>query len=80
MGNDFTLLSAMPIVTFFSGSITADSQCIDISIIADDIYEQNQVFSVSIGSVSLTTAATIGTPNSITITIQDKNGLFHLFF
>ena len=80
MGNDFTLLSAMPIITFFSGSAAnTDSKCIDISIIADDIYEENQVFSVSIDSVSLTTAAMIGTPNSVTITIQDNNGLLQLF-
>ena len=74
MGNDFTLHSAMSIVTFLIGSANTDSQCIDISIITDDIYEENQVFSVSIDSVSLTTAATIGTPNSVTITIQDNNG------
>ena len=74
MGNDFTLHTALPIVTFSTGSANTDLQCIDISIIADDIYEENQVFSVSIDSVSLTTAATIGTPNSVTITIQDNNG------
>ena len=74
MGNDFTLHSVMSIVTFSTGSANTDSQCIDISITTDDIYEENQVFSVSIGSVSLTTAAVIGTPSSITITIQDNNG------
>ena len=74
MGNDFALLSASTTVTFLTGSTNGDSQCIDISIIADDTYEENQVFSVTIDSVSLTTAAMIGAPNSVTITIQDNNG------
>ena len=76
-GEDFALLSSNTIVTFLTGSTNADPECIQISIIDDDIYEEDQDFSVSIDSISLTTAATIGTP--IVITIQDSNGLLQLF-
>ena len=48
--------------------------CLQIDIIDDDIYEEDQQFSVSITAVSPSTVALIGTESSVTKTIQDNNG------
>ena len=61
---------------FASGAVSdGDVQCINIDVTDDDIYEEEQQFSVSIASISNPSAAQIGSPNSITKTIQDINGL-----
>ena len=77
MGEDFSVDPATPtLLTFASGTvINGDERCIQINIIDDDIYEEQQQFGVSIVSVSLPSAALIGTPNPITKTIQDIEGL-----
>ena len=63
-------------VTFPSGTTSdGDSQCITIDIVDDDIYEEDQHFMVEIKSATPTTSASVGSPNSASVTIQDNNGL-----
>ena len=52
-----------------------DSVCLQIDIIDDDIYEEDQQFSVSIAAVTPNLVAVIGENNSVTMTIQDSNGI-----
>ena len=77
MAEDYAIDPATPtLLTFASGTVTnGDERCIQININDDDIYEELQQFSVSIVSVSLPSAAQIGSPNPITKTIQDIEGL-----
>ena len=76
MGEDYLLHPAtLTLLTFVSGTVSnGDEQCIEIDITDDDIYEEEQQFSVSIASVSNPSAAQIGSPNPITKIIQDING------
>ena len=76
MMEDYTSDPATPtLLTFVSGTVSnGDEQCIEIDITDDDIYEEEQQFNVSIASVS-NPSAQIGSPNPITKTIQDINGL-----
>ena len=73
---DYTIDPATPtLLNFASGAVSdGDTRCINIDITDDDIYEEQQEFSVGITSVSNPSAAQIGTPNPITKTIQDNNG------
>ena len=77
MTEDYTIDPATStLLNFASGAVNeADVRCINISITDDDIYEEQQQFNVSIVSVSNPSAAQIGSPNPITKTIQDINGL-----
>ena len=65
-------------LTFTSGiTSNGDSECVEISIIDDDIYEDDQQFTVSIATVSPPSIAEIGFPSSMILTIQDNNGLWY---
>lgn len=72
VGEDYTVDTATTIV-YASG--TSDlMRCIDITILDDDIYEENQDFSVTLQTMSPASVIVFGAPNSITKTIQDNNG------
>ena len=59
-----------------SGSVVnGDSACIGVVIHDDDIYEEDQLFNISIASVSPSSVAIIGTTNNVVITIRDNGGL-----
>ncbi|CAI8048181.1 Sodium/calcium exchanger 1, partial [Geodia barretti] len=59
-GSDYTL--SVTSVTFLSGmTINGDTQCAEIQIVDDDIYEEDEVFLVSISTVTPSSAAMIGT-------------------
>ena len=61
---------------FGSGNTSnGDSQCIEVTVTDDDIFEGDQHFTVSIDSASPSSVASIGSPNSLTVTIEDNNGL-----
>ena len=63
-------------LTFGSGiTSNGDSQCIEVTVTDDDIFEGDQQFTVTIDSVSPSSVASIGSPNSLTVTIEDNNGL-----
>ena len=63
-------------MTFLSGTtINGDTQCAEIQIVDDDIYEEDEVFLVSISTVMPSSAAMIGTLSSIANTIQDNQGM-----
>ena len=63
-------------LTFGSGNTSnGDSQCIEVTVTDDDIFEGDQQFTVSIDSASPSSVASIGSPNSLTVTIEDNNGL-----
>ena len=51
-----------------------DSRCLTITINNDDIYEEEQDFTISISGVTPYTAVTFVT-NTLTKTIQDDGGL-----
>ena len=66
-------------VTFPSGTTNdGDNECITIAIMGDDIYEEDQQFTVEFESVTPTTAASVGSPSSASVTIQNNNGLYEL--
>ena len=76
MEEDYSFDPTTTTLNFVSGSVSnGDERCIEINITDDDIYEEEQQFSVSIASVSNPSAAEIGSPNPITKTIQDMDGL-----
>ena len=63
-------------LTFGSGNTSnGDSQCIEVTVTDDDIFEGDQQFTVTVDSASPSSVASIGSPNSLTVTIQDNNGL-----
>ena len=62
-------------VTFESGMTeNGDTQCVEIQIEDDDIYEEDEVFLVTITTVAPSSAAVIGTLSEVTKTIQDNAG------
>ena len=73
-GSDYIQLSTT--VTFQS-SITnnSDTQCVEIQIEDDDIYEEDEVFLVTITTVAPSSVAVIGTVSEVTKTIQDNTGM-----
>lgn len=73
-GEDFVVSS--PTTQTFIGGITGNGNlmCIGISIVDDDIYEEEQQFLVNITSVSPPSAVMMGTPSTTTVTIQDNQG------
>ena len=65
----------MTTATFESGiTVDGDTQCIQIAIIEDDIYEEDEVFFFQISSVTPSSAAVIVSPTQVTKTIQDNGG------
>ena len=73
VGSDYALL--MTTATFESGMTSnGDNQCIQIDIMEDDIYEQDEIFIFRISSVTPSSAAVIGSPMQVTKTIQDNDG------
>ena len=73
VGSDYALL--MTTATFESGMTSnGDNQCIQIDIMEDDIYEQDEIFIFRISSVTPSSAAVIGSPMQVTKTIQDNAG------
>lgn len=81
VGEDYTI-DTSTVVTFAAGATNTVNNmgCIMITIVDDDIYEENQDFSVTIESMLPTSLVTIGSPNSITKTIQDNNGSLQKIF
>ena len=74
-GEDFSVHPPATTLVFPSGSVSnGDSQCVEICITDDDIYEENELFSVSIESVTLSLPVVIGT---ITLTLLDHIGLLY---
>ena len=74
-GGDF-IVTSVATQTFTSGSTASTSSlCISINIVEDDVYEENEEFTVSINSVSPFSAAMVGAPDNVTKTIQDNQGL-----
>lgn len=74
---DFTVDLSTLNQIFSSGSTSnGDSVCINIGIVEDDIYEEDQQFNVRIASLSPSTAANSASPDSVSITIQDNDGLY----
>ncbi|CAI7989325.1 hypothetical protein GBAR_LOCUS186, partial [Geodia barretti] len=72
---DFDILSPVSVVFNSSGNVTnGDNLCLGLSILEDDIYEEDQLLNVSIVSVSPSSAATVGTDKSA-ITIEDNGDL-----
>ena len=72
-GSDYSLTSTT--VIFESGMTNNGStQCVEIQIEDDDIYEEDEVFLVTIITVAPSSAAVIGTPSEVTKTIQDNAG------
>ena len=74
LGNgDFTLVSAT--VTFLSNNtIDGDTKCIEINIVDDDIYEEDEVFLLNITNVMPSSTAVIGAMQQVAKTIQDNMG------
>ena len=71
-GSDYIATTTM--VTFLSGMTNNEStQCVEIQIIDDDIYEEDEVFLVSISTVMPPSSVMIGT-QSINKTIWDNAG------
>ena len=70
--SDFTLAST---VTFLGGlTYNGDTQCVEIQIVDDDIYEEDEVFLVTISTVTPSSAVTIVAPSNVTKTLQDNEG------
>ena len=72
---DFAVASAVTQTFTSGGTINGGSVCIIIDIVEDDVYEENEDFTVSINSVSPSSAAIVGAPDNVTKTIQDNQGL-----
>ena len=74
---DYTFTSP-PEVTFGVGDTPSvangDTRCLTITINNDDIYEEEQDFTISISGVTPSTAVNFAT-NTLTKTIQDDGGL-----
>ena len=63
-------------MTFLSGiTFNGDIQCAEIQIEDDDIYEEDEVFLVTISTVTPSSAAIIGALSEVTNTIQDNQGM-----
>ena len=74
-GEDFEILSSLSMVFNSDGNVAnGDTLCLGLGILEDDIYEENQLLNVSIVSVSPSSAATVGTDESV-ITIEDNGGV-----
>ena len=72
---DYTIDSATT-VTFNSGTtMNGDTACVNVGIEDDDNYEEDQMFSVSIGTLTPASAAMTGFPNTMTKTLQDNEGV-----
>ena len=62
-------------MAFTSGTTSNGSRvCVDIILPEDDVYEEDERFTISITSVSPTTAAVIGPQSSFTIKLEDNEG------
>ena len=74
LGSDFTVDTSTSLV--FDSGLTdnGDTECVTITIIDDDIYEEDQQFTVNIDSVDSTSAAMIGMLSSTDVVIQDNDG------
>ena len=71
-GSDYIATTTM--VTFLGGvASNGDTQCVEIQIVDDDIYEEDEVFVVSISTVTPSSSVMIGT-QSINKTIWDNAG------
>ena len=77
-GEDFAISSSLS-PSFASGSTAnGDTVCITVDIFQDDIYEEEQLFSVSITSVSPSSTAVVGAVSSVNKTIEDDSGGFYI--
>ena len=56
-------------------TINGDTQCAEIQIVDDDIYEEDEVFLVTISTVTPSSAAIIEALSEVTNTIQDNQGM-----
>ena len=71
-GSDYVDVSTQ--VTFPSGTTNGDTECLNIVIIDDNDFEENQNFQVQMGMITPSIAS--GTGNAL-VTIQDSNGNFY---
>ena len=76
-GSDYILLSTA--VTFDSNTTFGDIQCIEIQIVDDDIYEEDEDFLVTISTIVPSTAAVPGPVSQVTKTIQDNAGRISVY-
>ena len=67
-------------MTFESNNtINGTTKCIQINIVDDDIYEEDEVFLLNITNVMPSSAAVIGAMQQVTKTIQDNMGRTTLY-
>ena len=66
-GDDYTAIAAGTSLTFIPGS---DKRCIDVDALDDAVAEINETFTVTLSNP---THATVGNPNSTTVTIDDND-------
>ena len=73
-GEDYVFVSSTT-VTFQSGNTSnGTTQCVQIQVIDDDAYEENEVFIVRIASIMPASVARNGSLFEATYTIQDNTG------
>ena len=70
---DYTLVTTS--LTFQSGSTgNGDTECVEIDIVEDDIYEEDEMFLIGINTIMPSSAAMAGATPQATKTIQDNMG------
>ena len=75
-GDDYRLPSSVEVIFFGDGAVmNGDSMCISVSLVDDDIYEEDESFSASLTAATPDSATRITRAGSVTKTIQDNNGL-----
>ena len=78
MGEDFAVSpSTVLLFSSIDNVGNGDSVCIMIDILDDLIYEETQEFVAQIQVISSPSIAIVGTPDSVTKTIEDNEGWFN---
>lgn len=72
---DFTVTSPTTELTFFRGVSDGHSECIQIDIIDDDVYEEEQEFSVHISSVLTSLSMVALGEHDNRYTLEDNTGM-----
>lgn len=57
---------------------TSDTQCVSIALANDDLVENEESFSVSLGSAN--PAVLIGSPSTAIVTIEDSSGVYRQLY
>ena len=72
-GEDFTVTDTTELDVFFAaGSMTGDTDCLNITILDDDALEGDHSFTVSLNPPAA--PVTLTTPSSSPVTITDNDG------